>query len=224
MSEAENHMDMPPSLSTKTRHFCQLFQAMAMAGEKEATGDAFYVPTEKPALKDHLDFYVECLGSDELLTDDLLQKKLREIDQDSHLKEHYPAGRVIQLAIVPVTVNGNLLTDEEIQDGWYLQNLVRQPDKNGASGKTIDGFGVYPSYVHKLYPEKLQKCSFVVGPYDFNGPEDGYRVSAQDRERIKVQYVREFQRLRNRIGKKKEVGGTLRKIHKRVVDALSSLR
>jgi len=140
------------------------------------------------SLNDYTVMLEEYLGLplDDILSDDLLNQRLADIDNDSHLKEHYPEGREVHLGIIPCSTYGNPLSDEEVTDGEYLRQLARR------HGVTY-GFTLFPTYVHELMPENVRSCTFTVGKYDDPGL---WKVTPADRQRIKAQYRETFNKLR----------------------------
>lgn len=138
------------------------------------------------------------LLADAILPLSLLAKKKKEIDHDSKLKIHFPEGYRVQPAVLPFTYYGHDLTDQEIAEGGHVTELVREEfgEKRREEERTVIGFSQFPSYVHKLYPELFQGCSFIVPKYK---SDDLYEVSQTERDLIKELYEQEFNKLREAI-------------------------
>jgi len=128
--------------------------------------------------------------TESILPESLLTDKLASIDDDSHLKQNYPAGYMIQIAPIGCSTQGSYHSEDEIAYGDYLRNLIRENKENG---KTVSGFSSFPNFVHKLLPQELESCSFIVKQYD--QPQD-HIISQSDRDRIKKQYTQAFNKLK----------------------------
>jgi len=197
-------MSQPLDPSDRSREISKMYASEADRASRDENGAMSSKDPEKlPKVNEHRDMCIEYLDVPEILPDSLLKKRLEEISLDSHLKEHFPAGRRIQLLPIPFSVNGNRLDSKEIEDGDYVRNLIIHEytyddgspvlDSSGNQfKKVLSGFSLYQTDIHKLIPSELTECSFIVPPYSDPGL---HRVTEEERQHIMDEYEKAFKKM-----------------------------
>lgn len=117
-----------------------------------------------------------------------LEHILKVIDQDSHLPEYFPEKARIVLALIPFSEYGSLLSDEEIEQNFYLKLLVIM------GNKVVHGFGLSSNYVHLALPQVLQEDSFEVPSYESSSNTS--IIIQSDRARLKSLIADSFQKFK----------------------------
>jgi hypothetical protein len=139
-------------------------------------------PTDLPVYQAAIE---EVYGLDEPLNKARLDKLLEDVDNDSKLKLHFPAGGKCCVAVLPCNANGNNYSEEEIAERRFVRPVI--VDENGLSRPGL-GVSAEKGYHFKIFPvEKQELCSFTIGKYDFDKPKEIFVVTPDDRKRIKKQ-------------------------------------
>lgn len=134
----------------------------------------------------------EYFGGAPMFSEELLTKRLKYLEQDSKLKEHFRPGWKYCPAIIPFSNFGNALGPDEINNGDALRMLVID-----GQGKTVNGFSQKPSRVFNRLPLEIQLLAFEVEPYTSNDP---HIVTPEERAKVMIKYELAYRELEKLLG------------------------
>jgi len=157
-------------------------------GRMSGPGPKLMSPVKKPEslnTDDYTQFCHAMLGNENILSDDLLNKRILYLAQNGKLKLHYPEGSKVCLAVVPCDSFANKLDANNIKNGSYLRTLII-PGKAAENSKdeklTLDPkFDVEDQLLYSALPEEAQKA----GTFDVHySDQDPYAIDPKDRTEI----------------------------------------
>jgi hypothetical protein len=162
------------------------------------------LPPETLTLDEYIRFLKHYLNVEELLPDSLLEYKLQLIDQDSHLKTHFPNNAMVKeefveqveccLGLIPVDSYGSALENRNILRELMIAKNGRYHDKN------FDGFIPELSSLQLILPEEVRNAgSFVIPKYEDN---TSMMPTKTDRENLKKLYSEAYKKLQELLNQK----------------------
>lgn len=139
------------------------------------------------SLKDYKVLCQYFINGKSMLTDSMLEERIRYIYDDAKLKQHFRPGYKICPVVLPFDNIGLPLTPEELASGSHLRLLIINE-----SGRTVAGFGNEVCSTFSMLPPEVQNVAFTVGSYE--RPEE-HVISPNDRTRIAQQYTTAYRSL-----------------------------
>ncbi|MBU0668388.1 hypothetical protein KJ951_01330, partial [Patescibacteria group bacterium] len=127
--------------------------------EAARNGTALLDVLDEPfSLNDYLAACKAFLPVKEILPEALLKDRIERMRAEADFEKYFPAGMNCMVAVVPVSLYGMPLDKESLERGDFQTVLVVDGE-----GRTISGFNIAPSYLHKLMPATLQEaCTFKI--------------------------------------------------------------
>ncbi len=119
---------------------------------------------------DYVEFCAQYLKKENVLTPDLLRKRLEKINSAADLKLQKPSGKRCCVAEIPVNYYGHELSDKEKENGVFLPELIVTVSDDEQNGLT-ERYGSGPSYIYNILPKEIREaCSFTIPEYENKDP------------------------------------------------------
>lgn len=136
---------------------------------------------------DYLQACREMFKQKTLLTDELLQKYVRFIENSSDLSGAFPSGYKCCLTVVPCTSGGFAFTEEDVAEGSHVLVLTIN-----SQDMVISGFAMQPSPLFQILPlEVQQQLVFDIPEYEDNDP---FGVPLDVRQKIVAEFTRVYKK------------------------------
>ena len=139
---------------------------------------------------DYLHACREMISQKPFLTEELLQKRLHFIEQDTHLPENFPSGYRCCITVIPCSNGGFPFTHEDLERGRHLLILIIDDQD-----MVIDGFSMQPSPLYQLLPLEIQEqLTFVIPEYSLENNGVNLSVPLNVRQQIMDEFSRVFKK------------------------------
>ncbi len=168
----------------KTAGIVDAFVSDGMGRKKEGGETQKAQPLSLTDYKETCKYF---LGNQPLLSDALLEARIRYIYDDSKLKDHFKPGYKVCPVIIPFSNMGMPLSKDELQSGGYLKLLIVNE-----KGETLAGFGNEVCSTFAMLPPEIQNLAFTIGTYE--RPES-HLITPNDRTKIAQQYTTAYRSL-----------------------------
>jgi len=168
-------------------------------GRMSGPGPKLMSPVKKPEninVDDYTQFCRTMLGNENILSDELLNKRILYLAQNGKLKLHLPEGSRCCLAVVPCDNFANKLEDNNIKSGSYLRTLIipGKAAENNKDGKlTLDPkYDVGDQLLYSSLPEDAKKA----GTFDVHyKDQEPYSIDPKDRTEIIEKFTAAYKSL-----------------------------